>query len=180
MLRVLLKSEFFKNSRYERIKCPVEYVAGCLRVSSAVNKPTLLMNEAVSVMEYMGQSLLNPPSVEGWHEGTEWINSGSIVERVNFAYEVWGNSGSIEVKDITDRLSVDGDMYAEEVVQSCLNFMGPLELTEEATKYAIIDHVSRNGLIKFGAKSSKTRSQAEERIAEILALVAASKEYQRA
>ena len=180
VLRVLLKSEFFKNSRYERVKCPVEYVAGCLRVSSAVNKPTLLMNEAVSVMEYMGQSLLNPPSVEGWHEGTEWINSGSIVERVNFAYEVWGNSGSIEVKDITDRLSVDGDMYAEEVVQSCLNFMGPLELTEEATKSAIIDHVSRNGLIKFGDKSSKTRSQAEERIAEILALVAASKEYQRA
>jgi hypothetical protein len=71
-------------------------------------------------------------------------------------------------------------MYAEEVVQSCLNFMGPLELTEEATKSAIIDHVSRNGLIKFGDKSSRTRSQAEERIAEILALVAASKEYQRA
>ena len=33
----------------------------------------------------MGQTLLNPPSVEGWHEGTEWINSGALVERVNFA-----------------------------------------------------------------------------------------------
>ena len=27
---------------------------------------------------YMGQDLLNPPSVEGWHTGKEWINSGSL------------------------------------------------------------------------------------------------------
>ena len=101
MLRVLFKSEFFKNSRFERVRCPAEYVAGCLRTSDVISRPTLLMNEAVNVMEYMGQSLLNPPSVEGWHEGKEWINSGSIVERVNFAYDVWQNSDSPEAVSYT-------------------------------------------------------------------------------
>ena len=36
---------------------------------------------------YMGQDLLNPPSVEGWHTGKEWIDTGILVERVNFAAE---------------------------------------------------------------------------------------------
>ena len=25
----------------------------------------------------MGQSLLNPPTVEGWHTGKEWIDDGA-------------------------------------------------------------------------------------------------------
>ena len=137
------------------------------------------MNEAVSVMEYMGQTLLNPPSVEGWHEGKEWINSGSIVERVNFAYDVWHNSESPEVIDITDRLSNDGDLDPVTAVEVCLDFMGPLVFTEDATKQAIIDHISKDGTIEFGEKSSETRGLAEKRIAEILALIASSKEYQR-
>ena len=58
MLRVLFKSDFFKNSPFERVRCPAEYVAGCLRTSNVINKPTMLMNDAVNVMEYIGQTLL--------------------------------------------------------------------------------------------------------------------------
>ena len=179
MLRVLFKSEFFKNSRFERVRCPAEYVAGCLRTSDVISRPTLLMNEAVNVMEYMGQSLLNPPSVEGWHEGKEWINSGSIVERVNFAYDVWQNSDSPEVKDITDRLASSTELDTKDVVDACLDFMGPLVFTEDISRQAIIDHISKGGNIEFGDKSSEKRNVAEKRIAEILALIASSKEYQR-
>ena len=179
MLRVLFKSEFFKNSRFERVRCPAEYVAGCLRTSDVISRPTLLMNEAVNVMEYMGQSLLNPPSVEGWHEGKEWINSGSIVERVNFAYDVWQNSDSPEVKDITDRLASSTELDTKDVVDACLDFMGPLVFTEDNSRQAIIDHISKGGNIEFGNKLSAKRDVAEKRIAEILALIASSKEYQR-
>ena len=179
MLRVLFKSEFFRNSRFERVRCPAEYVAGCLRTSNVISRPTLLMNEAVSVMEYMGQTLLNPPSVEGWHEGKEWINSGSIVERVNFAYDVWHNSESPEVIDITDRMASNEALDAASVVEACLDFMGPLVFTEDTTKKAIIEHVSKGGTIKFGEKSTAVRELAEKRISEVLALIASSKEYQR-
>ena len=33
----------------------------------------------------MGQDLLDPPSVEGWHTGKEWIDGGTLTERINFA-----------------------------------------------------------------------------------------------
>ena len=179
VLRALLKSDFFREARFERVKCPVEYVAGCLRVSSIVDRPTLLMNDAVNVMEYMGQTLLNPPSVEGWHEGKEWINSGSIVERVNFAYDVWHNSESPEVKDVTGRLAPMGSLDSLTAVEACLDFMGPLLFTEKTAKQAIVDHVEKQGAITFGDESSGIRKKAENRISEILALIASSKEYQR-
>ena len=179
MLRVLFKSDFFKNSPFERVRCPAEYVAGCLRTSNVINKPTMLMNDAVNVMEYMGQTLLNPPSVEGWHEGKEWINSGSIVERVNFSYDVWQNSGSPEVEDITDRMASSVAVDATEVVDACLDFMGHLVFTEDTSRQAIVDHVSKGGNIEFGDKSSELRDRAEKRVSGILALIASSKEYQR-
>ena len=40
---------------------------------------------------YMGQDLMNPPSVEGWHTGKEWIDTGILVERINFAAEQVGD-----------------------------------------------------------------------------------------
>jgi hypothetical protein len=123
--------------------------------------------------------LLNPPSVGGWPEGTEWINSGSIVERVNFSFDVWSNNDAPEVLTITERLSKHGDSNAETVVEQCLDLMGPLTLTEEGAKEAIIQHVEKNGPVKFGSSESEARQVANKRISEILALISASKEYQR-
>ena len=47
-------------------------------------------------MGTMGQALLNPPSVEGWHAGVEWIDTGNLVERINFAGEQISDSTSRE------------------------------------------------------------------------------------
>ena len=180
VLRTLFKSDFFKKSTYERVKCPAEYVAGCLRVSNSVSRPTLLMNEAESVIAYMGQSLLNPPSVEGWHEGTEWINSGSIVERVNFSHKIWSNTNSSEIKDITNRLAVHTELDPESAVNLCFSFMGiPDKNIEESTYNAIVTNTQKKGPIKFGGNSTSEREFAEKRISEILGLIASSKEYQR-
>ena len=180
VLRTLFKSDFFKKSTYERVKCPAEYVAGCLRVSNSISRPTLLMNEAESVIAYMGQSLLNPPSVEGWHEGTEWINSGSIVERVNFSHKIWSNTNSSEIKDITNRLAVHTELDPESAVNLCFSFMGiPDKNIEESTYNAIVTNTQKKGSIKFGNNSTSEREFAEKRISEILGLIASSKEYQR-
>ncbi|GIT59826.1 MAG: hypothetical protein Ct9H300mP19_17740 [Dehalococcoidia bacterium] len=42
----------------------------------------------------MGQKLLDPPSVEGWHTGREWIDSSFLIERVNFAANMLGDKKS--------------------------------------------------------------------------------------
>ena len=43
----------------------------------------------VAEMRYMGQDLANPLTVEGWHTGQEWIDSGTLVERINFTPTSW-------------------------------------------------------------------------------------------
>ncbi|NJO33461.1 MAG: DUF1800 domain-containing protein, partial [Rhodospirillales bacterium] len=56
----------------------------------------------------MGQDLLNPPSVEGWHTGKEWINSGALMARINFVAEQVGNTSLPGVQAIIKRLKAKG------------------------------------------------------------------------
>ena len=83
-LRVLFNSDFFKNARFARLKSPAEVVVGTLRLVGGAEFPGPEIGELSRQPGYMGQDLLNPPSVEGWHTGAEWINSGALMRRVNF------------------------------------------------------------------------------------------------
>src|SRR5437879_898355 len=58
---------------------------------------------------YMGQGLFQPPSVEGWHKGMEWIDSGTLLERVNFIGSELGHVKNPEVRAIIDRLAAEGE-----------------------------------------------------------------------
>ena len=47
---------------------------------------------AAAACTKQGQELFAPPNVNGWHGGTHWINSSTILERLNWATDVvWGN-----------------------------------------------------------------------------------------
>jgi hypothetical protein len=155
-------------------------VAGVIRLGGGVAKPTLEMNEASNLMGYMGQSLFAPPSVEGWHEGTEWINSGSLVERVNFAAEHFNDVEKSGVRDIIERLAKQngGNFSPEDVVNSCLDLMGPITMSEESTRTALIQHVAKKGDVSLRERESGKAE--DERVAELLGLIAATKEYHRA
>ena len=110
VLRVLLTSNFFKESRYQKIKSPVELVIGTLRLSGEYNDDSKVDSSIFGVIaesDYMGQALCNPPSVEGWHTGEEWISSGALVDRVNFASQHIGNPENDGVKHIVDRIRTD-------------------------------------------------------------------------
>ena len=93
MLRVLFNSDFFRSeeSWYKKVKSPAELVAGLLRLTGDCQRPRRQMYDRLLQMAYMGQELINPPSVEGWHEGLEWIDSGTLLERLNFAAEQMGD-----------------------------------------------------------------------------------------
>ena len=133
MVRVLLKSDFFKSEeiRYKRVKSPAELVAGVLRLSGHLDRPRRDILEHFLKMDYMGQMLQNPPSVEGWHEGDEWIETGALLERVNFAAEQLGNPDMPGVaRMIEDVLSGD-DVEIDDLPQSCLRQLGEVEVTEK-------------------------------------------------
>ncbi len=179
MLRAMFLSDFFKEARFKHVKCPAEMVVGTLRMSGSVTRPTWDIIEPVNLMGYMGQTLLNPPSVEGWHEGAEWINSGSLVDRVNFASREMSDPGHPGVRAIIDRLAAqDGDAFTPEgLVDRCLDLMGPMTVSED-TRESLVEYAARLG--DTDLKGHQPGDEAERRVGELLGLIAATPEYQLA
>ena len=177
MLRFLFKSEFFKSeqARYQRVKSPAELVAGVLRLTGEFDRPKVDMNPTNLQSTYMGQWLLNPPSVEGWHWGTEWIDSGALVERVNFASERLGNIESPGVQTLIDRILSDsnGGLNAEELVERALDELSVGDISDK----------TRSALVEFAevqVNQSDSGNAGPEQVANVLKLVGATPEFQRA
>src|SRR5204863_737139 len=128
----LLLSDAFcsVDALYAKVKSPTEHVVGTTHLVGDFTFPTFGIREISLETRYMGQDLLNPPSVEGWHTGKEWIDTGILVERVNFAAEQVGNIDQPGVRKIIDRLRAQGDLGPEAFVDGCLDLMGPLEVAE--------------------------------------------------
>ena len=84
MLRVLFNSDSFKSSRFSKVKSPADTVVGTIRLVGDWTSPKPGIKVVFDEMKYMGQELLNLPSGEGWHTGKEWIDGGTLVERINF------------------------------------------------------------------------------------------------
>ena len=181
MLRTLFSSEHFKSDtvRFRQVKSPTELVVGTLRLAQAIRWPTLEVREAAMAAGYMGQQLFNPPSVEGWHEGEEWVDSGAMVERVNFSSRYLGDVRQPGVRAVIERLArLDGGVLSpEQVVDGCLDLVGPIEADEE-TRRALVVRVAAESDLDL--KDEATRDASERRIGDVLRLIAASREYQLA
>ena len=87
--------------RYTKVKSPVELVAGVLRLTGEFDRPRYEMTGALTTRPpIMGQMRCNnPPSVEGWHQGTDWLDSGTLVERINFASQQIGDADKPGIRD---------------------------------------------------------------------------------
>ena len=173
VLRTLFNSDFFKNEavRYAHVKSPAEVVVGTLRVVGGSSFPGPGIGDLSMQPTYMGQDLLNPPSVEGWHTGEEWINSGSLMARINFMSDRFGDPSLPGVRDMIDRLRSMGDMTPEQLVDNCLDMMGPLEV-DEGTRKELTEQAAGDGNLQWSA------SNAESRVTAMLQLVAATREFQ--
>ena len=68
VLRDLFNSDFFKDSAYKRVKSPVEVVVGTLRLVEDVRGADPRLESPARAPGYMGQDILDPPSVEGWQD----------------------------------------------------------------------------------------------------------------
>ena len=176
-LRVLFNSEFFKNARFERLKNPAEVVIGALRMVGGSEFPAPGIGELASQPKYMGQDLLNPPSVEGWHTGAEWINSGSLMRRINFTAELVGDVSRPGIKNMVDRLIAIGDTSAEAVVDSCLDLIGPLEVNPESLT-ELNGFVTKGGDFAWGSEADIEKSTA--RVSALLQLIVSLREFQYA
>ena len=172
MLRVLFNSVFFKNARFAKVKSPAESVIGTLRLVGDFKAPKPGIHQMAMVIRYMGQDLMNPPTVEGWHTGQEWIDSGTLVERINFAADQVGNTSLPGVQSIVSRLSADSRTHTPEgLVDGCLDMLGTYELPEE-TRRELVDHVAKGGQLQGDGPEFAGR------VGQVLQLIVATQEYQ--
>ena len=92
---------------------------------------------------------MDPPSVEGWHTGQEWLDSGTLTERVNFAVSQVMDTDRPGVAAIIERVAAAGDATPEVLVDRCLELCGPLEVSDETP-----GHAAR---ARRGGRSSRVR-----------------------
>lgn len=180
MLRVLFNSDFFKSANcwYQKIKSPIELVAGTLRLSGEFDRPRRTILERSDQMIFMGQQLTNPPSVEGWHQGTEWIDTGNLVERMNFASEQVGNASNPGINRMIGRIvkASEGSTDRGSLVDLCLSELGAVSVSDE-TRAALVEFTERIQGVPNLNEGQNVRMRQD--VSNVLRLAATTAEYQR-
>ncbi len=178
MLRVLFNSDFFKEAAFAKVKSPAELVVGTARLAGGHESPLPSLIDEATLVGDMGQRLLDPPSVEGWHTGVEWVDTGSLVDRINFAVNEFADMDRPGVKSIIDRIRRRGPAVSpEEMVDACLDLVGPLTVSED-TKRELLALAQAEGELRFGGEE-QTRA-ASARVKAMLQLIVSTREYQLA
>src|SRR5215813_9002947 len=179
MLRALFTSNFFKAAsvRFAKIKNPTEMVVSILRMTGehyGEIKPGLF--DISEEPKFMGMDLMNPPTVEGWHTGHEWIDSGTLVERINFAAEYLGRTDLPGVQDVIHRLMARGQsLSAEAFVDGCADMVGCVNITED-TRRELVTHAQRGGELRHGTAAE--RADFTRKCSEMFQMLAATGEFQ--
>lgn len=181
VLRTLFNSDYFKSkdARFSRVKNPVELVVGAIRTAGTYRSPTLGADQLANYTWFMGQGLVQPPSVEGWHEGVEWIDSGTLVERINFVAGELSNINNPGVRSIIEDLreNNDGPISSEKLVDQCIDLVGPMDVSAK-TRDSLMNHADAEGVIDLTDKQKSEES--EQRIGTLLRLITSTREYQLA
>jgi hypothetical protein len=124
----------------------------------------------------MGQQLLGPTSVEGWMGGDDWISTGSMVQRINFASDTIGNPDKRGIKAIIGRIAdrhPSGNVDPEALVEDCLDLVGRLRV-EDGTQEGLVEFVREQGDVDPATEDGAGK------ITSLLQLIVSTREYQLA
>ena len=87
MHAIFTSPEFLADTSYRSlVKSPIEFMIQAARVFSAPAASKLIVGAGSG----MGQSLFDPPDVNGWPNNESWISSNTVVQRVNFVSALLG------------------------------------------------------------------------------------------
>jgi hypothetical protein len=101
--------------------------------------------------------------------GSDWISTGAMVQRVNFASKVIGDLGRPGIRELVDNVKTQtgSDPTPDALVSASLEQLGRLEVSDE----------TRSNLVDF-ASDAKPGASLDERIVSLLQLIVATREYQ--
>ncbi|WP_164122637.1 MULTISPECIES: DUF1800 family protein [Sphingobacterium] len=89
LLDSIFDSEWFYASQYtgNRVKSPIELLVGMQRLS-----PVAAIEEQLQyrTQKQLGQVLFNPPSIAGWPSGKNWLDSSTLMVRLQLPQIIAG------------------------------------------------------------------------------------------
>ncbi len=80
LVKTILSDEEFKSSKGKRVKSPIELLVGLIRFTGIQFEDA---GFSFRIQRKLGQILGEPPNVSGWISGKQWLDLGSIAERIN-------------------------------------------------------------------------------------------------
>ena len=120
-------------------------------------------------MGAMGQSLMDPPSVEGWHTGKEWIDGGTLMERINFASKLVSDPSTPVVQSLADELEWVLDPDAESLASDAISDLGvsngsggPIGYLRDNFEDELVRHALDYAGIEESSISASTREALDE------------------
>jgi len=96
-------------------------------------------------------------TVEGWHTGKEWIDGGTLNERVTLrSMNLLMHQAGVQA--MIARLSTLGaTLTPEALVEHCLDLMGPLTVGDE-TRQALLRYARSGGELPFSTPDERQAS----------------------
>ncbi len=101
LMTTIFSSDWFYDEKNigAKIKSPIELLAGMFRVIPTTFKDN---ESTLFIQRTLGQILLNPPNVAGWNGGRSWIDSSSLLFRMQLPQVIYFDKEvSVEPKEIT-------------------------------------------------------------------------------
>ncbi len=179
VMRALFHSSFFKEARFQRVKNPAEHLVGVLKLTGQHTDPYEFgISGLVDDCQAMGQELLNPPTVEGWHTGHEWIDSAFLIARVNYAAERLADTSAPGIRQILVRLAgEDASITLDELIDRCLYEMGSVYLDDRTRDVLNSDLDLPVTIPCEGGAGNETFA---DTATQVMQMISASREYQMA
>jgi uncharacterized protein (DUF1800 family) len=193
LLEDIFTSDWFYDNKNigNRIKSPVELITGLRRTLSAKieNEEVLLVFQRL-----LGQLLFYPPNVAGWPGGFNWIDSSSLMLRMQLPGMVVGTDDlKLKPKDDDDQMMGMKEMQVRpkprkprpgaQVIRASVDWHAYVAKFEKVKREQIANRVSELLLIPVSGKAGITQrfaddSDRESFIRTITAQLMSTPEYQ--
>ena len=165
VLQYILRSRWFLNMNhaYARYSWPVEFV---VRSIKEVGWSGYSVDSARTPLTNMGQTLFEPPDVNGWELGQGWFSTGAALARMNFAASIAFNQ-----RFNLGRVAADARSSPEDLLSLFLDRFSP----------AAYDDDPYGGLLEYlraGVTWPPTDAQLTSKAAGLARLIVGSSEYQ--
>jgi uncharacterized protein (DUF1800 family) len=134
---VFLHDDFYgAQAKASSVKNPCEYAFHAMRALDAKTNGQTLPD----LIEAMGLTLFDPPSVNGWPNGLAWVSSGQFLARVEFAQALAAGRES-ELRIRPEKLIDPSATTSGPVVDGLLARLGISANVPAGARQALIDYL---------------------------------------